>query len=244
MVIECSRVLLLRHSSARDIGTQHCSCETRPFQTSTTNQVVDVFAGRVEEGSFQKFANAGVGSGIIGLFILARLQATICVGDVARCCIGTFSRHGLSYQSGPPQKAFVPGYGFDTFQCVSPRLVVICVNIISDGVQRVSALLGVVLTFVRQWVWSLFRVAEIIFSDGLFPHDFCFVNWCCGGTNSGLNTGFQSIFHAAALVGAQNTLLSQVANIVNPAPPSCSHPPQKNSFFMISGSAPSFFFPE
>ena len=58
----------------------------------------------------------------------------------------------------------------------------------------------------RKWAWSLLRVKEIKKSDSLLTHDF-FVYRCCVGTNSGHNTGFQTIFHSAGLVATQNTLL-------------------------------------
>ena len=59
-----------------------------------------------------------------------------------------------------------------------------CVNIMSDGHQCLAV-------FFRSWFWSLLRVNDN--SDCLFAH-FFFVDWCCVSTNSGRNTGFQTIY--------------------------------------------------
>ena len=67
-------------------------------------------------------------------------------------------------------------------------------------------LLGVVFDIFLAWVWSLLRVKEINISD-FVSSLFLIVDGVLVDTNSSDNTGFQTIFHAAGVVGTHNALL-------------------------------------
>ena len=92
----------------------------------------------------------------------------------------------------------------DTFQCVRAKLVMFCVNIMSDGVQGAFVLLSVVLTLFYVDGFGhccaqkhrLFNVLTV-----------CFVDWCGVGANPGHNTGLETTCRNACLVGTQNTSL-------------------------------------
>ena len=82
-----------------------------PFLRSSQNTIF-VFPARVQEGPSQKFAQKHcIVSGGIGSFVFACFQTTFfSCGNVARCCIGTFSRHAFwlpdhlpSWRSGRAQ---------------------------------------------------------------------------------------------------------------------------------------------
>ena len=89
----------------------------------------------------------------------------------------------------------------------------------------------------------MLRVKEIKMSDCLLTHALV-VDWCCGGTKSGHNTGFQTMFRA--LVATQKHIAlacrehrqCSAAHLLSSIPPFCLHSPKENMVFpMISGSA-------
>ena len=117
----------------------------RRFLRSAEETRVFDFAGRFEEDPFP-MKKHGVGSGSIGSFILACFQATICL-EVDKCCIGTFSHRAMGFQiifhpAGPvgSNKNSLLGVVL-SLQFVSVKLVMFCVNIMSDGLQCVFVLL-------------------------------------------------------------------------------------------------------
>ena len=172
--------------------------------------------------AFQKFAKKhGVVSGRIGLFILACFHATI--------FSGVASAHFRLLQFGVQIVFHLAGLVGNKKESVAACFRV---NIISNDFQCVFVLF-VVLTF-SLLVWSLLRVKEVK-NLTVCILTFFFFDGCCVGTNSGHNPCFQTIFHAACLVGTQNKLLRQAANMVNPAlpsiPPSCLHRTRRKLVF-------------
>ena len=167
-------------------------------------------------------------------------QTTISLFGVARVCIGTFSFDAIDFQiisilrvwSGTKRIPCLV-WLMTRCQCVGVRFVII----VSDGLQFVFVLLGLVLTLFPWWVSSLLRVKEI---KKMIACSLTFVvaDWCCVGTDPGHNSGFQTILLTADLVGTQNRSHWEVANIVNPALPSFPllllasflHPPKGNRF--------------
>ena len=173
--------------------------------------------------------HGGIVSGRIGSFIFACIIFLSKLPSVASALL---SRHAFGFQF-----LFHPAgvvvrkkkSHSSVCECKFFFFFIICVNVMSDGLQCVFALFGVVVTCFRQRVRSLLRAKEIMITDGLFPF-FVGVGWCCGTISC----------RSAGLVATQNTRSDKLRTLSIqrcpppsslPSRPLASTPPPEHSIF-------------